>query len=230
MQSIAPVQTGMWASAFQRGKVAAQKNIIPGIIIWIIASIVISLWYFNESAQSFMLHIVEVKNTAPYTFAFISTAIAGALIPGIVMGIWSLHPRAWQQMPWLLLFYGLKGVEINALYQIQAYLFGQGADWQTLTIKSFVDQCIYVPVIDVASVAIAYAWIEGGRPGLRHSLRDNWWCNYWFPILFTNTIVWTPVVFLLYMLPTPLQLPLQNLVLCFWSLLVAVIANRNEGS
>ncbi|NRA37311.1 MAG: hypothetical protein HRU15_04170 [Planctomycetes bacterium] len=222
------MDTAMWGNAWRRGLDAARKNIIPGIIIWIIASSVILLWYFYEPAHAIMQNIADVKTQAPYLFSFFSTAIAGALLPGIVLGIFKLHPRAWSQLSWLFLFYGLKGMEINALYHFQAFMFGEGNNWQTICKKSIFDQLIYVPIWGIASVTVSYSWIEGGMHELRTSFKDNWLANYWLPILLANFSVWIPVVILLYMLPTALQLPLQNLVLCFWSLLMAVIANRDN--
>jgi hypothetical protein len=41
------------------------------------------------------------------------------------------------------------------------------------------------------------------------------------PVLISNLGVWLPAACIIYALPTPLQLPLQNLVLCFFTLLVA---------
>jgi hypothetical protein len=37
-----------------------------------------------------------------------------------------------------------------------------------------------------------------------------------------------PAVLLIYTMPTPLQLPLQNLVLCFYTLLVAHLTARHR--
>jgi hypothetical protein len=39
--------------------------------------------------------------------------------------------------------------------------------------------------------------------------------------LIANMAVWVPAVAVIYALPTPLQLPMQNMVLCFYTLIVA---------
>jgi hypothetical protein len=43
-------------------------------------------------------------------------------------------------------------------------------------------------------------------------------------------MVWTPTVCLVYSLPSGLQVPIFNVVLCFWVLLVAVVAGRRQTS
>jgi hypothetical protein len=46
------------------------------------------------------------------------------------------------------------------------------------------------------------------------------------PILIANWGIWTPAVAIIYLLPTALQLPMQNIVLCFFTLLLATITRR----
>jgi hypothetical protein len=43
-----------------------------------------------------------------------------------------------------------------------------------------------------------------------------------------NMGVWLPAVIIIYALPTPLQLPLQNIVLCFYTLIVAYQTGAKE--
>ena len=48
------------------------------------------------------------------------------------------------------------------------------------------------------------------------------------PVLIANFGVWMPTVSIIYTLPTVLQLPLENLVLCFFTLMLAHMANKEE--
>jgi len=41
-------------------------------------------------------------------------------------------------------------------------------------------------------------------------------------------LIWIPVVSCVYALPSPLQMPLFNLVLCFWSMLFAHITSKQS--
>jgi hypothetical protein len=47
-------------------------------------------------------------------------------------------------------------------------------------------------------------------------------------MLLSSLGVWLPAVAIIYTLPTPLQLPLQNVVLCFFTLLLAHLARHTK--
>ena len=49
-------------------------------------------------------------------------------------------------------------------------------------------------------------------------------------VVFSNWIVWMPSVSIIYCLPLPLQIPLSNLVLCFWVLLLSFVAKSAESA
>jgi hypothetical protein len=44
--------------------------------------------------------------------------------------------------------------------------------------------------------------------------------------LMSTWAVWIPAVAIIYCLPPPLQIPLFNLVLCFWVLVLSFISRR----
>jgi hypothetical protein len=45
-------------------------------------------------------------------------------------------------------------------------------------------------------------------------------------VILSNWLVWTPAVCVVYAMPNELQIPLFNLVLCFWVLLLAVLNKK----
>jgi hypothetical protein len=56
----------------------------------------------------------------------------------------------------------------------------------------------------------------------------QWYRRKVLPVLISNLGVWVPTVCIIYALPTALQLPLQNLVLCFFTLLLAHVMPGGE--
>ena len=54
----------------------------------------------------------------------------------------------------------------------------------------------------------------------------RWYARRALPMLLANIGVWLPLVCIIYALPTPLQLPLQNIVLCFFTLMLANMSQR----
>jgi hypothetical protein len=50
------------------------------------------------------------------------------------------------------------------------------------------------------------------------------------PITVANVAVWVPAVVAVYLLPLPLQLPMQNLVLCLWALMLVFMTDPKGAS
>jgi hypothetical protein len=47
-------------------------------------------------------------------------------------------------------------------------------------------------------------------------------------LLLSGWMVWIPACSMIYLLPASLQIPLFNIVLCFWSLVLALVAKGNK--
>jgi hypothetical protein len=76
----------------------------------------------------------------------------------------------------------------------------------------------------VPLTTLVYAGVESHFAGaaLAADVRvPGWYRRRVLPLLIGNIGVWVPAVAIIYLLPTPLQLPLQNIVLCFYTLVVA---------
>jgi hypothetical protein len=116
----------------------------------------------------------------------------------------------------------LKGIPLNRL--------GDAVDVGTITAKTLIDQFIYCPLWAVPSTAVFYFWYQHGcsLALLKADFREpRWYGRRVLPLLCANLGVWLPLVCIIYALPTPLQLPLQNIVLCFYTLLLAHMLNRS---
>ena len=129
---------------------------------------------------------------------------------------------AWTYLATNVAFWALKGLEIDALYRFQAWAFGESTDWGSLAIKVLFDQFVYLPVWGIVNVVLFYRWRQlGFRTGsLRAELSRGWYSQRVLPVMIPNWVVWIPAVGMIYCLPLPLQLPIQNLILCCWVLLL----------
>ena len=124
----------------------------------------------------------------------------------------------------LTFFWAYKGIEVDLWYRLQAHMFGTGHGVATIATKVVMDQFVYCPFFAVPVTAAVYQLVDNGYNG--RSLRDDvrkprWYLRKVLPVLISNLGVWVPAVVVIYMLPTALQLPLQNLILCFYTLIVA---------
>lgn len=223
-------QPNVWRVALSRGLHAGKVNLKPGIVIWILAGGILASWTFWPAMRQTLEAIADFKARWNYGFAMVSTAIAGGLVPGLVLLALGRSGPGWRmRLVWLILFWAAKGAEVNLLYEMQAQVFGVRVDAGTLVLKMCFDQFVYCTIWAVPTMTIGYRLIDGGWSGLRGDFAGgSWYARRVLPVLLANWGVWIPTVLLVYALPTPLQLPVQNLVLCLWSLMVAVLAAPAE--
>jgi hypothetical protein len=122
-------------------------------------------------------------------------------------------------LPILVAFWAYKGLEVDLLYRLQSRVFGDTAHWTVLVQKVLVDQLLYCPLLAIPATTLCYSGLRRGwRRLLDGRSLAGWYRREVIPLLVLNWMVWLPAVSLIYCLPLPLQLPMQNLVLCLWSL------------
>ncbi len=137
----------------------------------------------------------------------------------------------WRQGLLLTGFWAYKGLEIEIWYRFLAHLVGMGHDVTTILTKALLDQFVYCPVFAVPLTVLVYQWnsVAFSFRAVRDDFRSPGWYNRSvLPTLLANLGVWLPAVAIIYALPTPLQLPLQNLVLVFFTLLLAHLNARQR--
>ena len=136
---------------------------------------------------------------------------------------------AWGSVHLLL---GFSGLDVDAFYRLQAWFFGSDNHWQTIVKKVLVDQFVYCILWASPVTAFFYEWKEAD-----FSLSQ--WRRQWnssdlldkiIVFMVSTWIVWIPATAIVYSLPLPLQIPLFNLTLCFFVLLVSVFLEKKRES
>ena len=221
------------AASWQAGCRGAKANLKPGLILQAGALALVLAYYWHPPTREALSRLSAWRVETGFAFSIVSTSIFGGLLP--VLLFWS---RAATRSRYslgqglaLVAFWGYKGIEVDVWYRFMAFCFGEGVDVRTIVIKSLLDQFGYCPFFAVPVTVLAYEWIES-RFNHRLVLADlrigGWYWRRGLTVLVSSTVVWMPAVFIIYALPTPLQLPLQNLVLCFYTLLVAHLTARHK--
>ena len=215
---------------------AARANLVPGAVLSAFAVGLLLAYWNLPAVEAVLQRVGEWKLRGGYGFSAVSTALFGALLPGLVQRLRPRlrHTMTGRHLTFLALFWAYKGVEVDLLYRLQAQWFGHGRDAGTIALKVLIDQGIYVPLIAVPTTALAYAfkdadlsWAATLAPIRRQGV-GRWVHTVALPLLLSNWGVWIPAVVVVYCLPLPLQLPMQNLVLCFWSLLLILQVRRED--
>jgi hypothetical protein len=75
---------------------------------------------------------------------------------------------------------------------------------------------------------LCFLWKDGGFSiaAMRAALARRSLWQRTLVVIFSTWVVWIPAVTIIYALPGALQIPLFNLVLCFWCLLMSFLSRE----
>lgn len=221
---------------FRQAVMAAKANLLPAMFLWAVAGAIILAYYKHEPTQGVLDRLAELKTHWGYAFSAISTGIIGGLWPlvfqrvGRGCGLRGFHIESWWSLPFMAGFWAYRGVEIDALYRLQGLMFGTQPTAWVLIRKTAVDQCLYVTIWAIPTMVAAYLWKDCGY-SLRRTVRTlgrGWYLRRCVPILLANWVVWIPAVVVIYSLPPGLQMPVMNINLCLFVLLVMFLTHDDR--
>lgn len=216
---------------WKAGLRSARANLAPGLVLQAFALAVVLGYYFHAPTRDALNALGDLRARMGWSFGILTTGLCGGLLPLLYLKSTSATRSlyTWPQGLGLTLFWSYKGFEIAAWYAFQAWSLGTGTDPLTIAIKSFVDQFIYCPIWAIPTTAMFYIWCAtnfSARAVIDDLRGSRWYVRRVLPMLIANLGVWLPLVCIIYALPTPLQLPLQNIVLCFFTLMLAHMSSR----
>ncbi|MDF1739643.1 MAG: hypothetical protein P1U86_10825 [Verrucomicrobiales bacterium] len=205
-----------------------RSNLIPGFFLWLVGLTVVAVYYLVPPARGSFEWVSGKKEQYGYLYSGVSTALFGGLIPFLYLWWRGGIPRG-RVVSWglfLVIYWSIKGIEVDALYRFQGWLFGEGTDFKTIVAKVCVDQFVYCPFWSAPLTAIFYGWKVAGFSWkrLRPKLNRDFFLMVIPGVLLSTWIVWLPAVAIIYALPPGLQIPLFNLVLCFFVLLISMLS------
>ncbi|CAM2936448.1 hypothetical protein [Rariglobus hedericola] len=228
MSAVVPVHD---EAPWKAGLRSARANLIPGLVLQAFALAVVLGYYFHAPTRTGLTRLAELRNDTGVLFGIFTTGLCGGLLPLLYLKAAPSTRRhiTWPQGWGLTAFWSYKGWEIALWYGFMAWTLGEAADVRTIAAKSLLDQFVYCPIWAIPTTALVYLWCQNG---FNHHLliadlrTPRWYARRVLPLLLANLGVWLPLVCIIYALPTPLQLPLQNIVLCFFTLMLAHMARE----
>jgi hypothetical protein len=198
------------------------------------AAVFVLAYYYHAPTRAVLDQIMAFRFRTGFAFGIVSTGLFGGLLPFFYLrsNRASRSQYGWPQGLLLTAFWGYKGLEIELFYRVLAHFVGTGHDAVTIVTKAFLDQFVYCPAFAVPVTVLAYKWNAldfDGRAVVADFRAPGWYARSVLPTLIANMGVWIPAVAIIYALPTPLQLPLQNFVLFFFTLLLAHLNRRRTA-
>ncbi|MEO1237861.1 MAG: Mpv17/PMP22 family protein, partial [Planctomycetota bacterium] len=177
------------------------------------------------------------KLAVGWPFAVVSTALFGGALPWAVQRLRARYraQTRWTHLFFLCVLWGWKGFEIDLLYRGLGWLLGEQPSVGVVALKVLIDMGPWVILWAVPTTVLGYDWKDAGFSAARMRREGKWPrpLGAWYrrrvvPVLISNWAVWTPAVCVIYCLPLALQLPVQNLVLLFWSLMLVLMVGGAE--
>jgi hypothetical protein len=210
----------------------ARANLLPALVLQAFAlAIVLGYSQWGEFKHA-LDQVGEFKRQAGYSFSLLSTLVFGGLIPFGILLLAGKVPAGERraQLVFYLAFWAWKGIEVDAFYRAQALLFGDESSPRVIATKTLVDQFVYNPLWAAPTQTLFFLWKDSQfsltktRQALRNEAGFGPFGARLLTVLVATWAVWIPAVSIIYSLPSALQLPLFNLVLCFWCLLLSFVS------
>ena len=231
MSGLTTTETSPWRAGLR----SARANLLPGLVLQAFALAAVFGYYFYPATRAVCDQLSDLRNKTGVFFSIVSTGLCGGLIPLLYLKSVSATraQMTWRQGMALTGFWSYKGVEVGLWYGFMAWSIGESSNLSIVATKTALDQFIYCPLWAVPETALFYFWCQTSfntRAVVDDLRAPRWYARRILPMLCANFGVWLPLVCIIYALPTPLQLPLQNIVLCFFTLMLAHMTHSGDSN
>ena len=205
---------------------AFRENRIPAIILQCLAFFIIYAYFYLPSTAPFFEALASLKDRYGLLYSVLATALFGGFIPYVYLLVTG---RIQEQLIAQCLFYiglwAIMGLVVDRFYWLQGVWFGNEATFWVVVKKTCVDMFLFSAFLTCPFLTLAYVWRDN-----RFSWSQLWQaCDkelFYFSIpvtVVTNWMIWIPAVAVIYSMPANLQIPLFNVVLCFFVLLLTLL-------
>ena len=213
-------------------KQALKQNVKPGLVLQAVALILVFAYYNSPDVQQGLEKLTDLKRQNKYLFSGLSTCLFAALIPYSFLCLSKRRSFNVLVLLFMLILWFWKGAEIELFYSFQAELWGTGKDALTLFKKVMFDQLVFSTIYAVPCIALFYLWKDCGFSFERwkQGLNAEFFKLRIPALVVSNWLIWMPACAVIYSMPTPLQVPLSNIICCFFVLIVEVLCSSENGS
>lgn len=217
--------------SFSIGLQAVRATRLPMAVLWCLAALVVLLYYGVPAFASALDPLVLWQRKAGYCAAFLNRVIFLGILPGVfLLAMKSIRPRSvWTVILLQTLWCGGWGVLSDALYRLQAAMFGDGRDLMTLACKTAFDQFAFTAFLNAPANAIFFFWLsrDVSWRRVRREFPRDFIRKIILPNLIANWCVAIPVTVAIYALPQALQVQVSGFTSAFWVLACLQIGARS---
>lgn len=213
--------------------VAFKRNRRPGLMLQALALMIVLGYYLIPSFKNLLATVAAWKESGGYLFSAAVTAFFAGFVPFFLQKLIEkerLTSRDIKMGIYITLFWAYRGAEVDLFYRYQALWFGDDLSALVILKKTIVDQLIYAPFWSIPVVTLGILF-KDCRLSVREFRRqlDSTFFRLTFPTIVISTwMIWIPSVALIYALPLLLQVPMMNLVACFYAVLVMYLTRHRK--
>jgi len=229
MSAPTPATEAPWTAGLH----SARALFRPALILQGAALALVLGYYFLPAARGAFVQLAIWRTEGGFIFSAFASAVCGGLLPLLYLQFSASGPMAnpWREGLFLIGFWAWKGAEVDLMYRTLNRFVGSDAGFATISFKVLIDQFCFNPLYASPVGCLIFAWKNAGyrwRPVVADVKAGRWYFRRVLPVLIGVWALWLPVVSCVYALPDPLQIPLFNVVLCFWSLLFTAVLQRQQ--
>jgi hypothetical protein len=222
-----------WKAIVASGIAGVKRNALPGLALQAIALGLVLTYYFAPGARPTFDVVAGWKTRYGFGYSALATALFGGAIPFLYLlaaGRVKVGQRRAELLFYVLLW-AYRGIEVDLFYRLQGLAFGDRATFSVVFCKVLVDQLVYSVFIAAPGQVVFFLWKDRGFSfrAVKPDLNLGYLTSAVAKVLFSQWMVWVPAVSIVYSLPLALQIPLFNLVVCFWVLLLTFVSQESAA-
>ncbi|MDD7984728.1 hypothetical protein PQO01_07170 [Lentisphaera marina] len=213
-------------------KHALKLNLKPGLALQVVAVSLVLAYYNSAYVQEKLVALTDLKVLNPYLFSGLSTALFAGGLPYVILSLSKRVTFNINVLIFMLLFWFWKGTEIEFFYSFQAKLFGASGEVSVIIKKVLFDQFVFSTFYAVPCIVIVYIWKDANF-SFRHwkvGINSRLFKVRIPTVLVSNWFVWIPACAVIYSMPTALQVPLSNIIGCFYVLMIEVLCKPKDSA
>lgn len=221
----------MFEQAWGRCRSNLIANLVAGSCVWITGAIICFFYYKGGYFTVLLDELGRIKKEHGFWYSAVATSIFGGVIPYSCLLFQKSIPQG-KKVSWFVffaVFWAIKGVEVDAFYRLQFFIFGGSQSVSVIFFKVLNDLFVYCVLWSAPVTAIFYGWKDANFSwanvqeirNFRKLLSESVF------LLLSTWIIWIPAVTIIYAMPANLQIPCFNLNLCFFVLVISCLIPKD---
>lgn len=218
---------------WRAGLESARRLTLPGLVLVSAAAMLVMSYHHWPAVREGLDRVATFRAECGWGFSAVAQATFGGLIPFLYL---HFHPVTRATHPvkhvvFFVVFWAYKGLEVDALYRLQAAMFGDSSALSSVLPKMLFDQVVYNGLFAAPIAVLVYGWKDAGfhwgEPWADFR-GPRWYYRRVLPVMIAVWAVWVPGVCCIYALPLALQIPVCALLNCFWVILFSLLTARGR--